>query len=55
MIWIILSIVIYVICGILAYKYGLNDIESKFEKIWFSIFWILLVPLYIIHYIHNNL
>lgn len=54
MIWIIFGILAYIAGGIVSYKFFLNDVDTTFEKIWFSIFWICLPPLYLIHYIHNK-
>lgn len=28
--------------------------NSKFEKIWYSVFWPVLIPLFIIHWVHNR-
>lgn len=54
MIWFIV-ILLYVIVGILTYKYIINKCDNtKFEKVWFSCVWIALIPLYIIHLVHNR-
>jgi hypothetical protein len=54
MVYLIVAIV-WIIGGILAYKYFISKWDdSKFEKIWFSCVWPCLIPLYIIHAIHNS-
>jgi hypothetical protein len=50
MIWWIL--LIWIIGFVVSYFVG--DWETLFEKIWLSIFWPVIFPLYIIHYIHNK-
>lgn len=52
--WII-GLVLWAIGGVVAYNWKIKFWDnSKFEKIWFSCFWPLLIPLYVIHYIHNH-
>ena len=54
MIWFIV-ILLYVVVGILTYKYIINKWDNtKFEKVWFSCVWIALIPLYVIHLLHNR-
>ena len=55
MIYWILVLVLWIVGGIFSYnKYISKWNKSKFEKIWFSVLWPAIVPLYLIHYIHNN-
>ena len=50
-----LLIGIYIIIAILAYVfYFKNQDISTFEKIWDSVFWIAMIPLFVIHKIHNS-
>ena len=52
-IWIIIAIV-YVVIGIAAYFLFINKWDkSQAEKIWYSIFWLPLIPLWILHKIYN--
>ena len=54
--WIALSIVLYLVISFVAYKFvfSKNKDYTKFEQIWFSVFWILLLPLWLIHFIYNK-
>ena len=53
MIWAIVALV-WLIGVFVTYKYGLKDAnQSMFDRIWLSIVWPTLIPLFIIHYIHN--
>lgn len=38
----------------LAYFKNQSDF-TMFDKVWLSFFWIILIPLYVIHYLHNKL
>ena len=51
----LIGIIAYVIIAILAYFLVFKnwDNKSNFEKIWYSIFWIAVLPLYAIHAIHK--
>lgn len=52
--WYIIGIIVWLIGVFVSYKYF--DLgTTKAEKIYFSIIWPLLVPLYIVHWIHNNM
>ena len=57
MIYGIIAAIIWIVGIFLVYKYYFKESTSntKFEKIYFSIMWPLLVPLYVIHYAHNKL
>ena len=52
-VWLIVAIV-WIIGAILSYgvieKWG----KSKFETVWYSFFWPVLIPLYLIHKVHNS-
>ena len=51
----LIALTIYVIIAILAYLfYFKNQDISNFEKIWNSVFWIAMIPLFVIHKIHNS-
>lgn len=53
MAWLIVLIV-WLIGIVVAYKFIISKWDNtKFEKVWFSIIWPCLIPLYIIHLIHN--
>jgi positive regulator of sigma E activity len=56
MIWIIIVLLVWIIGGFIAYNKYINKWEdkSKGEKVYFSVIWPLLLPLYLIHWIHNN-
>ena len=56
MIYGIIAAIVWIIGIFLVYKYYFKESTSntKFEKIYFSIIWPLLLPLYAIHYTHNN-
>lgn len=52
--WIFISILVWVIGALIAYFCVFaKSSKTMFEKIWFSIFWPLLLLLAIIHWIHN--
>lgn len=52
----IIGIIIYVLIAWFVYNKITSKWEhSKVENIYFSIIWILLIPLYIIHKIHTLL
>jgi hypothetical protein len=51
--WICIAIA-WVIGAILAYQVIKKWGKSKFETIWYSFFWPVLIPLYLIHKIHNS-
>lgn len=56
MIYWIIGIVIYILIGIFAYKKYLSKMDdSTFNKIWLSVFWITLLPLYGIRKIQEKL
>ena len=51
----LIGIIIYIAIAILTYYfYFRNQDISNFEKIWDSIFWIAMIPLFVIHKIHNS-
>lgn len=52
--WIIVAI-IWLIGIVLSYKLFISKWDnSKFEKVWFSIVWPCLIPLYFIHWLYNK-
>lgn len=53
-IWIIIAIV-YIVLGILGYLFIIRKWKTptKFEKIWYSVFWIALIPLWMLHKAYN--
>lgn len=51
--WIIVGI-LYLVSIVLAYQVIKGWGKSKFETIWYSIFWPVLIPLYMIHVWHNR-
>lgn len=54
MIWLILAI-LYAGFGSLAYKTVISKWDNTiFEKVWFSCVWVTLIPLFIIHWLHNT-
>jgi len=57
MIYWIIALVIWLIGIFVAYNNFISKWEnrSKLEKIYFSVIWPLVLPLYGIHYLHNNL
>lgn len=57
MIWLIIILAIWVIGIPVAYFWKIKEWEgkSKAEKIYFSIIWPLVLPLYGIHWLHMNL
>ena len=54
-IWIIVAIV-WIVGIFVAYNKYISkwDGKTKAEKIYFSIIWPLVLPLYLIHYLHNR-
>lgn len=57
MIWLIIILAIWVIGIPVAYFWKIKEWEDKStaEKIYFSIIWPLVLPLYGIHWLHMNL
>lgn len=54
-IWILVAI-LYVIIGIGVYFFIISKWNKPLsEKIWYSVFWLPLIPLWIIHKIYNAL
>ena len=51
--WIIVAIV-WILGAILSYRVIEKWGKSTFETIWYSFFWPVLIPLYLIHKIHNS-
>lgn len=49
-----LIISIYILGIIITYDVIKNWNNTNFEKIWFSIVWPILAPLYIIHWLYNK-
>ena len=48
-------VVVYIIGIILSYKFVTSKWNnSKIENIYYSLIWVLLIPLFIVHYIHNK-
>ena len=53
---IILGVFIYIIIACLVYRFKISKWEKPiWEKIYFSVLWVLLIPLYIIYFINNKL
>ena len=53
--WYIILLAIWIIGIPVSYfKFIKNFDNNQFEKITFSIIWPLLLPLYLIHYLHNK-
>lgn len=53
MVWAIIAL-LWIIGAFVTYNYEFkNTDESMFDKVWLSIFWPTLIPLFIIHYLHN--
>lgn len=53
--WYIISAV-YVVIGLLAYFFVISKwAKPLWEKVWFAVFWIVLLPLWILHKIWNNI
>ena len=53
MVWLVILIV-WLIGILVAYNFTKKwDNKSKFEKIYFAIIWPILLPLYVIHFLHN--
>ena len=48
-------VVVYIIGIILSYKFITSKWNnSKIENVYYSLIWVLLIPLFIVHYIHNK-
>ena len=46
---------VYAVVGVLTYKNVISKWDNtKFEKVWFSCVWVALIPLYIVHFLHNK-
>lgn len=46
----------YVAIGLLAYLFIFDEWDKPtWEKVWYSVFWIALIPLWILHKIWNNI
>ena len=56
MIYWIIALIVWVVGIFVAYNCYISKWEgkSKAEKIYFSIIWPLVLPLYLIHYLHNK-
>lgn len=51
-----LIVLLYLIIAFFAYKYVIVKWDNKtWEKVLFSLFWIGIIPLWVIHKIHNAL
>ena len=50
----IVAAVIWIIGFIPAYKKIKKWGKSTFEAVWYTIFWPVLIPLYLIHKVHNS-
>lgn len=47
MIYWIIGIIAYILIGVFSYKKYISKMDlTKFEKIWFSVLWVTLLPLY---------
>lgn len=56
MIWLIVVAVIWIIGGFVTYNCVIKDWDNtKFEKVWFSCVWPVLLPLFVIHWLHMHL
>lgn len=58
MVWIIVALV-WIIGGLISYEYVFKkwdeDDASKFEKAWYAVVWPMVLLLYLVHVLHNNL
>ena len=58
MVWIIVALV-WIIGGLISYecvfKKWDEDDATKFEKIWYAVVWPMVLLLYLVHVLHNNL
>ena len=56
MVYWIVALVIWLLGIYVAYDRFIGKWEnhSKFERIYFSVLWPLVLPLYLIHYLHNK-
>lgn len=53
-VWLIIGI-IYVIGILLSYNLVISKWDNPmFEKVWFSVVWIALIPLYVVYWLHNK-
>ena len=52
----IILIIAYLIIAAAVYYFKVKDWtgSSTFEKIWYSLFWIVMIPLYGIYRLHNR-
>lgn len=51
-----ICILVYLMIAYFAYKYEIkNWNHPTWEKIYFSFIWILALPLFVVHLIHNKL
>ena len=55
--WTIIGILVYLAIAYLVYdKFTKNwDSHPVWERIYFALIWLLMLPLYAIHWIHNKL
>lgn len=54
--WYLIVLVVWLAgIGIAYNKFISKWDNSTFEKIWFSIVWPLLIPLYLIHWVNNKI
>ena len=50
---IVLLVILYLIIAVLAYKYAIKDWNNKeWEKVIFSLMWILVIPIWAIYKLH---
>lgn len=55
MIYLVISLVVWFVGIFIAYNKVINKWDNpKGEKIYFSIIWPLMLPLYLVHYVHNH-
>jgi len=55
MVYWIFILLAYIIVGVFTYDLIDDYKGSKWERVWLSAFWIMLIPLYIIHWLHKKL
>ena len=53
MIYWIIALVVWLVVIPFAYKVTKKWDMTKFEKVYFAVIWPLLLPLYLIHWLHN--
>lgn len=55
--WYLIILAIWIIGIFIAYNKFMKywDSQSKFERVYFAIIWPLVLPLYVIHYLHNKM